>query len=597
MKLLILVCVLIHTINAVDWIKGRGAQVAFVEVEAEHAHHNGKVIGNDRRYGQLSSEASQRRAVQLNAVGQFVEFTMPIQANSIVVRYSLPDTPDGKGRDAPIDLYVNNNKLKTLTMTSKYSWYYGGYPFNNNPGEQNPHHFYDEVRTMFDKAYPKGTKVKLQVTSTQQSPTFTIDLADFELVAASYPQPTGSLSVTDASYGADPTGKTDSTKAFQKAVDDGKGQKKTVYIPQGTYLLYDHVIVDQVKIVGAGPWYSVLGGRHPNDKSKSGGIFGKYDADVPGGSKNVFLENFAIIGDIRERDDNAPTNALGGSLSDSVVDNLWLQHVKCGGWFDGKMNNFTLKNSRILDTTADGVNFHKGVTNSVVQNTFVRNTGDDGLAMWGEQHPNVNNKFIHNTVGIPTLANNIAIYGGKDIEVSDNLVYDTITNGGGIHVSNRYANVRGETGIKGDYKIYRNTLLRAGNSDFNWHFGIGSIWFSGLNEEIHANIHVKDCDIIDASYSAISYVEGKVYGVVFENLSINGTGTFVLQLQSTGGEATFKNVKAINVQQKNPIFNQLCKEPFKITVEGSKTGWYTDKPDCGGDSYIKAVVPKWPWNW
>ena len=49
------------------------------------------------------------------------------------------------------------------------------------------------------------------------------------------------------------------------------------------------------------------------------------------------------------------------------------------------MNNFTIRNSRILDTTADGVNFHKGVTNSVVENTFLRNLGDDGLAMWAEQ--------------------------------------------------------------------------------------------------------------------------------------------------------------------------------------------------------------------
>ena len=107
MKLLILVCVLIHTINAVDWINGRGAKVPFVEVEAEHAHHNGKIIGNNRTYGLLSSEASQRLAVQLYALGQFVEFTMPIKANSIVVRYSIPDTPQGKDvsiRDAPIDL-------------------------------------------------------------------------------------------------------------------------------------------------------------------------------------------------------------------------------------------------------------------------------------------------------------------------------------------------------------------------------------------------------------------------------------------------------------------------------------------------------------
>ncbi len=99
-------------------------------MEAEHAHHNGKVIGNDRHYSVLSSEASQRRAVQLDAVGQFVEFTMPIKANSIVVRYSVPDTHGGKDvqvRDAHIDLSVDNNKLKTLTFTSKYSWYYAAY--------------------------------------------------------------------------------------------------------------------------------------------------------------------------------------------------------------------------------------------------------------------------------------------------------------------------------------------------------------------------------------------------------------------------------------------------------------------------------------
>jgi hypothetical protein len=63
--------------------------------------------------------------------------------------------------------------------------------------------------------------------------------------------------------------------------------------------------------------------------------------------------------------------------------------------------------------------------------------------MWAQDVPNVNNKFIENTIGIPVLANNIAIYGGKDIEVSDNLIYDTITNGGGIHIANRYPGVNG----------------------------------------------------------------------------------------------------------------------------------------------------------
>ena len=190
---------------------------------------------------------------------------------------------------------MDGKKLKSLTFTNKYSWFYGAYPFQNSPG-QNPHHFYDEVRTLLDKTYPAGTKVKVQVSSTDKSPSFTIDLADFELVGSPLPKPSGAISVTDSPYNADPTGKVDATKAFQTAVDDGRNNRKTVYIPKGNYLLTDHVIVDQVKIVGAGPWHSVLGGRNPNDKHKSAGIFGKYDQDVPGGSKNVYLESFAIIG-------------------------------------------------------------------------------------------------------------------------------------------------------------------------------------------------------------------------------------------------------------------------------------------------------------
>ena len=199
-------------------------------------------------------------------------------------------------RYADIDLYVDGQKLKSLTLTTKHTWYYNDFPYNNTPGIK-PHRFYDHVRTLLDKTYPAGTKVKVQVSSTDKSPTFTIDVADFELVGPPLAKPSGAISVTDAPYNCDPTGKVDATKAFQTAVDNGKNNKKTVYIPKGNYLLTDHIIIDQVKIIGAGPWYSVVGGRYDNVKHKSVGFFGKYNEPAtPGGSKNVYLENFAIIG-------------------------------------------------------------------------------------------------------------------------------------------------------------------------------------------------------------------------------------------------------------------------------------------------------------
>src|SRR6478609_5251895 len=275
-------------------VPGRGATVPFVEQEAEDAATNGTLIGPNRLYGSLPSEASGRQAVTLDAVGEYVEFTLTAPANAMSFRYSLPDNAAGTGRDASIDVRVNGASPKAVPVTSKYGWYYGGYPFNNNPGDTNPHHFYDEARTMFGSTLPAGTKVRLQVSSTAGSPSFTIDLADFEQVGAPVTKPSGALDVV-SDFGADPTGAADSTAKIQAAVDAGRTQGREVYIPQGTFKVQDHIVVDKVTLRGAGPWYSVLTGRHPTDRGKAVGVYGKYSAQ--GGSSNVTLKDFAIIGD------------------------------------------------------------------------------------------------------------------------------------------------------------------------------------------------------------------------------------------------------------------------------------------------------------
>ncbi|OWV00897.1 mycodextranase, partial [Micromonospora wenchangensis] len=571
-------------------IAGRGATVPFREQEAEQAVHTGTRIGPDRRYGTLPSEASGREAVTLDAVGEYVEFTLTAPANAVTFRYSLPDNAAGTGRDASIDLRANGTLVKAVPVTSRYGWYYGGYPFNNNPGDTNPHHFYDETRTMFGTTYPAGTTIRLQVSSTAQSPTFTIDLADFELVGSPIAKPSGVLDVV-TDFGADPTGGTDSTARFQAAVDAGRAQGRAVWIPAGTFTLWDHVVVDGVTLRGAGPWYSVLGGRHPTDRKRAAGIYGKY---VPGGgysgeirsheaggpSRNVTLRDFAIIGDIRERVDEDQVNAIGGAMTNSVVDNLWLQHTKVGAWMDGPMDNFTIRNSRILDQTADGVNFHWGVTNSTVTNTFVRNTGDDALAMWAQSVPNVGNSFTRNTIGVTVLANHLVTYGGRDITIADNVTADSVTNGGGIHVANRYPGVTGPTAVAGTITVARNTLIRNGNSDYNWNFGVGAIWFSALNEPIQgAAVNVTDTDILDSSYAALHWIEGQTSGIAFNNVRIDGAGTYALQVQAPS-QVSFTGVRATNIAQANPMHNCVG-SGFQITQGTGNSGWYTPTPYCG----------------
>jgi hypothetical protein len=213
------------------------------------------VLASSRTADTLASGASGRSAVTLADVGRYVEFTLTKPANAVDVHYSIPDSTDGSPYTAPLSVYVDGTFNQALTLANRYSWFYGGYPFTNSPSAGNPHHFYDDVRTTFSSTLPAGAKVRLKVDS--GSTATTVDTADFEQIAL-VPQPAGSLSVTI--YGADPNGAVDSGPAFDQAIAAGRTQGRVVLIPAGTYTINRHVIVDDVTVHGAGPWYSVVRG-------------------------------------------------------------------------------------------------------------------------------------------------------------------------------------------------------------------------------------------------------------------------------------------------------------------------------------------------
>lgn len=539
-----------------------GATLPYIEIEAEDAATNGTVIGPDRTFTHLAAEASGRKAVTLTGQGQYVEFTLPQQANSIVVRYSIPDSDDGTGLTAPLSLYINGTRQPDLTLTSKYGWFYGTFPFTNTP-TSNPHHFYDEVRQLTDQM-SAGAKVRLQIDSGDTAPSYTIDFADFEQVAPPSAQPDGYLSITESAFGADPTGKEDSTNDIQVAVNAAAKQGKGLWIPSGTFTVTRHIIVNNVTIRGAGPWYSVLHGNGV-------GIFGT-SPDVP--SKNVKLYDFAIFGEVMDRDDSAALNGIGGALANSVIQNIWIEHVKVGIWVDGPFSDLTITGVRIRNVTADGLNFHRGISNSVVQQSMIRNTGDDGLAMWTETQSNHDNAFEFNTVQLALLANGIAIYGGADNRITDNYIADTVTQGGAIHVGNRFNSVA----LSGTTTIARNTTVRAGSYDPGMKFGIGAIWFYALDADMKGAINVEDNDFNDNSYEAIQFVGKSVSNVTFTNDRINGSGTYGVQIHS-GGAATFNNVTAKNLSAGGVFSCQGTR--FKITQGTGNSVWNEGKPACG----------------
>ncbi|MDJ0347189.1 discoidin domain-containing protein [Streptomyces sp. H10-C2] len=536
----------------------RGADLPFTEYAATGARSNGTRIGPSGDFGTLASEAVARRAVTLTGRGKYVEFTLTKPANAVDLHYSIPDAADGTGLTAPLAVYVNGSKSRDLTLTSKYAWFYGNYPFSNNPADGKAHHFYDDVRTTFAHTLPAGTRVRLQVDA--GSTPVTVDVADFERVDPPAHQPHGALSVLD--FGADASGRKDSTTAIQQAIDAGAERHRTVWIPVGTFTVTGHLAVDNVTVRGAGAWHSVLTGRNV-------GIYGNA---APTPSTHVHLSDFAVFGEAANRDDSAPVNGIGGALGGgSTIKNLWIAHTKVGMWFDGPFDGLAISDVRIQDVTGDGLNFHDGISHATVKNSYIRNTGDDGLAMWSGGHADHDNAFSHNTVVLPILANNIALYGGHDNAITDNLVTDTLTQGGGIHVGNRF----GAVALSGTTTIARNTLVRTGVLDPNWLFGVGALWFYALDEPMTGRIDVTDTTIVDSPYEAIQFIGSSVTNADVRRVVIHNAGTFAVQEQAAGS-ATFSDVTATGLGAAG-VYD--CGYGFTLTKGEGNRGW--DTSQCG----------------
>ncbi|MEH2420763.1 MAG: glycosyl hydrolase family 28-related protein [Nostoc sp.] len=540
------------------------------EIQAENADHNGTVIDarNNRTYPGLANEAIERRAVTLDAVGQYVEFTVPRDANSIVVRYAIPDSADGTGLTAPIGLYINGAKQPDLIFTSKYSWIYGTYPFNNNPGDIRPHHFYDEVNRLTPQM-SAGDKVRLQVESST-APWYTIDLINFEQVAPASAMPDGYLSLT-TDFGADPSGVQDSTTAFQNALNASSSQHRGLWIPPGEYKVSTWLVVgDNVTLKGAGIWYSKI--HFVAQTGNNAGLMGPWNTGTS--AQNVHFSDFAIWGEVTQRVDNDQLNGIGGAYSNSTFTNLWIEHTKCGMWLDGPFDHLMISNVRIRNQNADGINFHKQVTNSTVTQSFFRNTGDDAIAMWNDQGGGFNT-FSFNRVEMPVLANAIAIYGGESNVVTDNYVADQQAEGGGIHVGNRFP---GSRPISGTTVIARNVIVRAGSQDYynGWNFGTGALWFFALDANMTGDIRVEDNQIIDSNYEAIHFIGSSVINVTFNRNQIIGAGTYAMEIRCAGA-VTISNTTATGLGH-GGILN--CRTDFVITDGGGNDSWITQTPVC-----------------
>jgi len=366
------------------------------------------------------------------------------------------------------------------------------------------------------------------------------------------------------------------------------GQAKGIplYIPPGKYFLSGILFLLQDNIVfhGAGPWWTSFFGFEI-------GIFGRWGNPV----KNIGLYDFSVLGQTRIRNDGVSDSGSGAAFSNSIIQNIWIEHTKVGMWFDGPFTELTISGCTIRNTLADGINFHVGITNSVVQQTIIRNTADDGLAMWSDRISDSGNVFKFNTIQVPILANGIAIYGGNDNSATDNVVVDSVTMGGGLHAGNRFSAVP----ISGTTTFARNSVLRCGGHD-DW-FGsdgntgnsvgsripgkqiwnsfkgfvggsnntFGGIFFWAFDHPQSGTIVVEDVQFIDSTFEAVGFIGTNVTNVSLNRVTITGAGTWAVR-EDCYGSAQFTAVTATKLT-KGGIWN--CGKDFVISQGAGNSGW------------------------
>ncbi|KAB1916842.1 glycosyl hydrolase [Micromonospora noduli] len=501
---------------------GRGANMPYDMYEAEDGVIGGgaAVVGPNREVGDLAGEASGRRAVTLNSNGSYVEFTTRASTNTLVTRFSIPDAAGGGGINSTLNVYVNGTFHKAIDLTSRYAWLYGNETSpGNSPSAGSPRHIYDEANVMLNSTVPAGSRIRLQKDPANTT-TYAIDFINTEQVAP--------IANPDPARYTTPTGFThqDVQNALDRVRMDTTGNLIGVYLPAGNYSTSSkfQVYGKAVQVTGAGPWYTRFNAPSGQDNTDIG-----FRAE--NSAANSSFKNFAYFGNYTSRIDGPGKVFDFSNVSNIVIDNIWNEHMVCLYW-GANTDYMTIKNSRIRNMFADGINMTNGSTNNLVSNNDARATGDDSFALFSAIDAGgadmKDNVYENLTSTLTWRAAGVAVYGGygntfRNIYIADTLVYSGITissldfgypmNGFGASPPTRFENI---------------SIVRAGG-----HFWgsqtFPAIWVFSASK-VFQGIRVSDVDIIDPTYSGImfqtNYVGGQpqnpITDTVFTNISISG---------------------------------------------------------------------------
>jgi len=430
----------------------------------------GTIMGPRYDPYQVETESSGQRCVKLNAKDQFVEFTALAKANSMVIRFSLPDNKEGTGLSNTLAIYKNGKLVQEHKISSRNSWLYGTYPFTNDSSAGVPRHFYDEIR-IADLKITKGDLIKIERKDREGdlASYCILDLVDLEDIAPPIKAPVNSLSITDKIFRGNDS--SDYSEAFKNCIAKAVETGKIVWIPAGTFKIAGDIILpSNIIIQGAGMWYSRLVGDEKlyTDASKR--------VRVKGNGDNIHIADFAIDGKLNYRNDKEENDGVVGSFGiNSTISNIWIEHTKVGMWIENS-SKLKISGCRMRNTIADGINFCVGMAKDTIENCTARGTGDDCFAFWPtiyttQRFSPGQNLVSHCTAQLPYLANGAAIYGANSNAIKD-CSFSDISQGSAILISTTFPTENKEVGINNNFTgttVVENCDIRtSGGFDHEW---------------------------------------------------------------------------------------------------------------------------------
>lgn len=142
---------------------------------------------NDYNQENLVSEASFMECAELGARGSSVSWTLDKDADALTIRFSLPDSSDGKGTKQTVGILSDGVKVSDVELDSYWAWQYTvkanvgeKYPDNTPADNKFARMRFDEANVLLPKTLKAGSKLTI-VKENDAADAVTIDFVEAEM--------------------------------------------------------------------------------------------------------------------------------------------------------------------------------------------------------------------------------------------------------------------------------------------------------------------------------------------------------------------------------------------------------------------------------